>query len=96
MKHVLPLAFILGWSGAAHAQGRPDTSQLTCASARALVERAGAIVLNTGRFTYDRFVNHRGFCTRTESIEPAFVPSRDNQACYIGSICVEKSMDTDP
>ncbi len=90
MKFALVLALTLGMPAVAAAQNRPDTTQMTCASARALVARAGGIVLSTGGVTYDRYVAHRGFCTASEQTEVSFVRTADNPACYAGDRCIER------
>lgn len=77
----------------AGAQGRPSTTDMTCARAAGLVRRAGGIVLGTGGFTYDRFVAQRGFCEPTEVTKPAFVPTRDTPSCPVGYRCIEPSRD---
>ncbi len=74
---------------AASAQGRPDTTHMSCAQARGLVVARGAIVLGTGPNLYDRYVDHRGFCTPTEETKPAFVRSGDAPQCFIGYRCEE-------
>ena len=79
----------------AAAQSRPDTTRMSCAAARALVLRHGAIVLGTGRSRFDpnapplfdRYVNSQAFCMRDEVTEPAFVPTADNPQCFIGYTC---------
>lgn len=73
------------------AQARPDTTRMACAQAYSLVNRSGAIVLSTGGHTFDRFVRHRGYCTQTENIEPAFVRTRNNRQCFVGYTCEEKT-----
>jgi len=69
------------------ALARPDTTRMSCAAARSLVEQAGAIVLSTGGSTFDRFVHHRGYCTPSEITQPAFVPARDEPYCFVGYTC---------
>lgn len=76
-------------TGFVAAQGRPSTVQMTCAQARALVARHGAIVLGTGGQTFDRFVAHRGFCPVTDVTQPAWVRSRDARQCFVGYRCVD-------
>lgn len=83
-------------AGTAQAQRRPDTLTMSCASARALVQKAGAIVLGTGPNIYDRYVNHRGYCTPSEDIDPAYVSTRDRQACFIGYTCREIVQEMEP
>lgn len=78
------------------AQRRPDTSAMSCGAARALVQRAGAIVMGSGPNLYDRYVNHRGYCTPSEDIDPAFVRSRDSGGCFIGYTCREIVHDIEP
>ena len=90
MKYTLVIALTLGLSAAAVAQGRPDSTHMTCAAARALVARAGAIVLGTGGPTYDGYVLHRGFCTPSQQTEVSFIPTADNPACYAGDRCIER------
>uniref|UniRef100_A0A9E7ZP15 YARHG domain-containing protein n=1 Tax=Bosea sp. NBC_00436 TaxID=2969620 RepID=A0A9E7ZP15_9HYPH len=87
---VLTLALLSSASMAA-AQTRPSTVTRPCAASQRDVQANGAIVLGTGGYTYDRFVRDRSFCERDESTEPAFVPSRDNQACFIGYRCKSRS-----
>jgi hypothetical protein len=87
---VLALTLI---AGAAAAQGRPSTTAMSCAQARALVVSRGAVVLGTGRQTYDRFVRDRRFCEVTEATQQAFVPTRDTPQCPVGFRCFEPSRD---
>jgi hypothetical protein len=69
------------------AQPRLSTLSMSCHQARALVASRGAIVLSTGRFTYDRFVAHAGFCEIEQTTEPAFEPTTDDPQCPIGNRC---------
>lgn len=80
----------------AAAQGRPDTRQMTCAEANALVDRAGAVVMTTGRFTFRRFVAHRGYCDRWEITMPEYAPTRDNPRCVIHGVCTDPPFDIEP
>jgi hypothetical protein len=77
------------------AQGRPDTTTMSCKAAAALVTARGAIVLSTGPTTYDRYVRDGGFCTADEFAKPAFVASADNRQCFIGYYCFEKEYEND-
>lgn len=71
----------------AFAQGRPDTTRMSCAAAHAMVLRYGAIVMNTGGHTFDRFVSNGSFCTPLEQTKPAFVPDRTGRSCFVGYTC---------
>ena len=87
MKTVLAGIALLATVTSAVAQPRPSTLAMSCGQAESLVASAGGIVLGTGGFTYDRFVAHRGFCLRTESDEPAWVPTADTPQCFVGYRC---------
>ena len=69
---------------------RPDTRMMTCEAARALIQQQGAVVMTTGRFTYDRIVSGRGFCDRGEETVLKVVPTLDNPRCRIGYTCRDR------
>jgi hypothetical protein len=77
------------------AQGRPNTTTMSCKAAAGLVAAHGAIVLSTGQWTYDRYVEDQGFCQRDEATRPAFVPTADNRQCFIGYTCYQYPMNND-
>ena len=83
----IALAAVLGFSSAALAQSRPSTVNMSCSQAQATVKSAGAIVLGTGGFSYDRFVNAESFCTDQEIGIPTWAPTRDNSQCMVGYVC---------
>ncbi|MGX5734039.1 hypothetical protein [Bosea thiooxidans] len=86
------LVFLLALAAtAAEAQTRPSTVSRPCAASQRDVQRHGAIVLGTGGFTYDRFVRDRSFCEFDEFLDPAWVPSRDREACFVGYRCKTQS-----
>ncbi|HEV2571857.1 hypothetical protein [Methylocella sp. CPCC 101449] len=87
--YVLALGMLIAPTGVAMAQGRPLSTAMTCAQAAGIVNARGAVVMSTGPYTYDRYVQHRGFCTPTETTKPDFVPTRDNPTCFIGYRCIE-------
>lgn len=84
------LTLSLAASGAP-AQGRPDTTRMSCRQAAGLVQAHGAVVLGTGGHTYDRFVRDRRFCQVTEATRSAFVPAADHPHCFVGYTCFEPS-----
>ena len=53
---------VLGIAADAAAQPRPNTLQMSCREARALVVSHGAIVLGTGPNRYERYVRDQSFC----------------------------------
>lgn len=78
-------------AGAAQAQGRPDTLNMTCAQAQAMVVRSGAVVLSTGPNLYDRYVTALRYCSPGQQLAPSWVRSADNPQCYIYNRCVDSS-----
>jgi len=70
------------------AQGRPDIRRMSCDRAQDLVEDHGAIVMTTGRHTYERIVRHRGYCDHDENVRRVRARSRDNSRCFVGYKCV--------
>ena len=77
----------------ARAQGRPSSTQLTCAQVTGLVQARGAVVLGTGGPTFDRYVRDRSFCEATETVQRRFVPTLDTAQCFVGYRCREPSRD---
>lgn len=76
-------------SGPAWAQPRPDVTAMTCAAARDLVARSGAVVVTTGPNTYTRVVADIGFCEIEKSTQPDYERTRDVPACFVGYRCVD-------
>ncbi|MGL4323102.1 MAG: hypothetical protein ACRCTD_03605 [Beijerinckiaceae bacterium] len=70
------------------AQTRPDSLAMTCAQARTLVARNGAIIIGTGPHVFDRFVASLRFCPAGDIMREAILPTRDTPACPVGGTCV--------
>ncbi|WP_246270725.1 hypothetical protein [Hongsoonwoonella zoysiae] len=87
MLSATAMAFIVSITSAYAA--RPDTRAMTCRQAQSLVERYGAVVMTTGKYTYFRFVSQRNYCDPWEVLRPKVAPTRDNPACIVGYACVE-------
>lgn len=83
----LAFVFVAATPMLAQAQGRPDVRAMTCGEARALVRQNGAVVLTTGRHTYDRYVTNRRYCPVGQVTERAYVQTRDAQSCFVGFTC---------
>ena len=73
------------------AQARVNTNNLTCSQAKSLVRSSGAVVLSTGRYTYERYVAGAGYCSYGEYIKRAYVPTRDRKSCSIGYLCTNEN-----
>ncbi len=85
----LILIAMAGLATEAIAQPRPSSLAMSCGQARSLVANRGAIVLGTGRYTYDRYVSSQVFCLRDEYVRPAWVPTADTPQCPVGYTCVD-------
>ena len=85
MRMVVFLALAV-FATASFAQ-RPSTLGMGCSEAQSLVAASGAIVLSTGRHTYDRYVAHPGFCAFGEYAYSAYVPTSDARQCPVGYEC---------
>jgi hypothetical protein len=68
------------------AQMEPPT--ITCAKARGQVQARGAAVVYSSRHIYDRYVIDQRFCAHGETTRAAFIPTRDDPACFVGFRCV--------
>ena len=66
---------------------RPDTRSMSCQQAQRLLAREGAVVMSTGRHTYDRFVVSGDFCEVAEWAYTATAPTKDTRACPLGYTC---------
>ena len=92
-KTALTLALCLAATHAL-AQGRPQTTSMTCNAAKALVTAQGAIVLGTGRDLFDRYVRSQNFCAGGQQTLTGFVPTSDNSQCLIGYRCFDPPQET--
>ncbi len=88
---VIAISGALVLSGGAFAQSRPSTVNMSCAQAQGTVQSAGAIVLGTGGFGYDRFVRNEGMCSREEMGVPTWAPTRDVAQCMVGDVCESRA-----
>ena len=86
LKTCLIVCLIL-LAGFTVAEARPNTMDLTCPQARALVHSHRSILLSTGRYTYDRYVVSVGYCPSGDYAKSAYVQTRDRKSCPIGYTC---------
>ena len=91
MSLALASALLAAGSAPTLAQSRPLSTSMSCDQARGLIASKGAVVMSTGPSLYDRFVSGIGYCTPSETIIPAFVPTKTNPQCLIGYTCMEMS-----
>lgn len=81
---------LLALTGFCLAQEEADASHMSCQATAGLVTQRGAVVLSTGAHTFDRIVRDQGFCSRSETTAPMWVPTADNPQCFAGYRCKDK------
>ena len=69
---------------------RPDSRTMTCAQVQSMIDQRGAVVLSTGQYTFDRYVSNRNFCQHGEVLRRDYVPTKDNNKCYVQR-CINSS-----
>ncbi len=90
MKSVLMLSLFLSLASTASAQTQLDGRSLTCAQIATTVRNRGAVVISTGPYTYDRYVNSGEFCVRPEIPVPTWISTIDAPQCLVGYICRDR------
>lgn len=88
MRRILFSVLLLAMADIAYA--RPDVRTMSCAQAKALVLQSGAVVMTTGRHTYDRFVAGQSYCYPPDVIQRAWVATADTNQCQIGFTCEQR------
>ncbi|WP_428642704.1 hypothetical protein [Roseibium sp.] len=67
---------------------RPDTRNLTCDQARALVQKRGSVVMTTGTNTFEKFIADASYCMqRSMTLRSRLAPTKDNPSCTVGYRC---------
>jgi hypothetical protein len=82
-RFAMTTALLAAGVASAFAQGRPDTRSMSCDQVQALIDARGAVVMTTGRHTYDRFVAHAGYCVHLEAREATAISTRDTNRCWV-------------
>ncbi|MBX3530897.1 MAG: hypothetical protein KF849_09840 [Rhizobiaceae bacterium] len=65
------------------AANRPDTRSMSCERVQSLIRDRGAVVMTTGRHTYERFVARDSACYRPEIAWQTTVRAKDTGACPV-------------
>ena len=84
---VTAIAAIVTVFSVSAASARPDTRSFTCAGVQSFVNQRGAVVMTTGRNTFERLVSSVGFCEIGEGPTIARVQSSDRRDCAIRWKC---------
>lgn len=78
---------------AARAQAMPQSLDMTCNEAKAMVNRAGAVVIATGPNLFDRYVRDMSACNWGDVTKPAWIKTKDVAQCPIGYTCWDPTTD---
>ncbi len=76
---------------AAGAQDFPNTLNMSCAEATALVNSQGAVTLSTGPNVFNRYVKDEAYCSGGQQTRPQWVQTKDQAQCPVGNTCVDPS-----
>ncbi len=76
---------------ATEASARQDARRMTCNQVHQLIKRRGAVVLTTGRHTYERYVIGSGLCNRAEVARTKRIQTRDTRRCPV-RMCEDASI----
>ena len=82
-RYVTIMFMLVGLSLPVAAQGRPDARTMSCEEVRAMIATRGAVVLTTGRHTYDRYVAGSHFCPPPDVARPETIRTRDADQCMV-------------
>jgi hypothetical protein len=74
----------------ADAQTQLDGRSVPCAQLAATVRNRGAVVISSGPYTYDRYVNGGQFCVRPEIAVPTWINTVDAGQCFVGYVCRDR------
>ena len=77
---------LLALASPAQAQ-RPDTRSMTCQGVWTFVQSRGAVVMTTGRHTYDRIVSSRRYCFADEVLQRHYAQTANSPRCFVGYVC---------
>ena len=69
------------------AQGRVDSTSMTCKEAKLLVKDQGAVQMQAGPSRFDRVVSHRRYCLKDQILKRYFAPTSDKKRCKVGNVC---------
>jgi len=89
MKTILLAACMTLVAAQAQAISRYDPTHMSCGKVQATIARQGAVILRyqstrvPGVPLYDRYVQSQQFCTMSEVMTRAYVPSADSKSCLV-------------
>lgn len=75
------------------AQEGPNARAMTCAQTKAIIQSKGAALINSGPDVFNRYVKDAAYCLEDQYLQPAWVRTLDNKACFIGYYCSDNRYD---
>lgn len=91
--NAVAIALVLGAATGAYAQGRVDTRAFTCAALKSLVAQSRNIELASSDLVYELVHQDSGACRQDETGAPAYEPTIDVPACFVGWRCKQRNND---
>lgn len=92
-RNVIAVSMLAASVLPAMAQGRPDARAMSCERVQAMIAERGAVVLTTGRHTYDRYVLDGRFCDMRKVARPMTITTKGGEACVVFECRDEPLMD---
>lgn len=91
----LPLAAILTATAltSASAEVMIYTQSHTCSDLKSIVAQTANVLLTSDKYAYEMVHRDSGACEQDESSAPAYEPSSDVPACFVGWRCKQRNSD---
>lgn len=90
LKTLMIAGMSLVMFGLAGAEARPKVYQMSCAQAQSLVQRSGAVVVDTSPTTFHRVVASRAYCDYDQRVRNYYTRTKDVAQCAIGFECFRR------
>lgn len=72
------------------AQDMPNSLDMTCSQASALVKERGQVVIATGPNIFSRYVADPDSCDAERTGVPGWIQTKDQAQCLVGFFCQER------
>ena len=89
MSRLFAIVILMAATAPAQAVSRYSALQLSCGEITSIIREEGAAIFRypsprrSGFTLYDRYVRHRGYCARHQSVEKVYIPSADGEQCLV-------------
>ena len=92
-SNAVAIALALSAPTGAYAQGRIDTRAFTCTALKSLVAQSRNVELASSSLVYELVHQDSGACRQDETGAPAYEPTIDVPACFVGWRCKQRNND---